>query len=74
MLYEIMILLCFAVIIIKLFMLDLVMFIIYLFRNLIIPLPNFLTFSRPLPLITQPKSINPIEEDLFDLVRSILRC
>jgi hypothetical protein len=43
MFYETMILLCFAAIMIELFMLDLVMLMIYLFRNLIMQLPNFPT-------------------------------
>ena len=38
-----MILLCFAAIMIELFMLDLVMFMIYLFWNLIMQLPNYST-------------------------------
>ena len=41
-----MILLCFAAIMIELFMLDLVMFMIYLFRNLIMQLSNYSTIQK----------------------------
>ena len=37
----------FAAIMIELFMLDLVMFMIYLFQNLIMQLPNFSTIQKP---------------------------
>ena len=49
MFYDIMILLCFAAIMIELFMIDLVMFMIYLFRNLIMQLPNNSTLIPPSP-------------------------
>ena len=44
--YEIMILLSLPTSMIKLFMLDLFMFMIYLFQNLIIKLPNYSTVTR----------------------------
>ena len=43
----IMIWLCLATSMIELFMLDLVMVMIYLFRNLIMQLPNFSTIQKP---------------------------
>ena len=42
---KLMILLCIATSMIELFMLDLVMFMIYLFQNLIMQLPNFSTLT-----------------------------
>ena len=50
MFFEVMILLCFARLatsMIGLFMLVLIMFMIYLFRNLIKQLPNFSTIQKP---------------------------
>ena len=44
---ELIILLCLATSMIQLFMLDLVMFMIYLFRNLIMQLPNISTIQKP---------------------------